>query len=96
MKHFVYILYSQKHDRYYVGESSDVKLRMTYHNGANVGGYTSKFRPWLLVLKLEVKDYSTARKIERHIKRQKNRRYTSLLIEDPIFRKQLIDKFSEE
>ena len=86
MPHFVYILYSSKRDRYYIGETRDVDTRLTYHNHLNQGGYTSRFRPWALVLQIEVDDYLIARKVERHIKRQKNLRYILALIHDPEFR----------
>ena len=70
MAHFVYILYSKKHDRYYVGESANVELRLKFHNELSTTSYTAKFRPWKLVLVMEATIYATARKVERHIKRQ--------------------------
>jgi putative endonuclease len=94
MSHFVYILYSPSHDRFYIGETSDVQIRLSFHNQLNQGGYTSKFRPWDLMLQMEVPNYSTARRIERYIKRQKNRRCIRALIDDPVYREKMIVKFS--
>jgi putative endonuclease len=34
--HFVYILYSSKHDKYYVGQTDDVERRLVKHNELSV------------------------------------------------------------
>ena len=94
MPHFVYILYSASHDLYYVGESSDVERRIVFHNYLSQTGYTSKFRPWKLLLQMELPNHSSARRLEKHIKKQKNRGIITLLHSDMEYRKALIKKFS--
>ncbi|HEX9804279.1 MAG TPA: GIY-YIG nuclease family protein [Candidatus Dojkabacteria bacterium] len=45
---YVYILYSEKLKKYYVGRSSDLKKRMIMHNNGSVP-FTSRGVPWELV-----------------------------------------------
>ncbi|MBL7789689.1 MAG: GIY-YIG nuclease family protein [Chitinophagales bacterium] len=46
--YYVYILYSEKHDKYYIGQTNDVKARIERHNNG-LENYTSKYIPWILV-----------------------------------------------
>ncbi|MEL6562082.1 MAG: GIY-YIG nuclease family protein [Bacteroidota bacterium] len=45
----MYALYSVKHDRIYIGATSNIKSRLKSHYYYSTKGYTSKFRPWKLV-----------------------------------------------
>jgi len=45
----VYILYSRKFDRTYVGFTTDLINRFHSHNHFSKKGYTVKFRPWEVV-----------------------------------------------
>ncbi len=46
--YYVYILYSENHDKYYIGQTNDVKARLErYNNGLE--NFTSKYIPWILV-----------------------------------------------
>ena len=42
----VYILYSKKFDKSYIGFTSDLISRFHSHNQFSNKGYTVKFRPW--------------------------------------------------
>ena len=79
MEYFVYILYSNKIDRYYVGFSSDVERRLFYHN-LGKKGWTKRGVPWKLVYKFKCKDKKHAMLVEKIIKSQKSRRYIEDLI----------------
>ena len=46
--YYVYILYSEKHDKYYIGQTDDVKARLERHNNG-LENFTSKYIPWILV-----------------------------------------------
>jgi hypothetical protein len=60
----VYILYSPSADKYYVGQTSDLDLRLQYHNELNPDSYTSKHRPWELVyIGVEVQGFAYAFKV---------------------------------
>lgn len=71
---YIYILYSNKSDIYYVGYTVDIERRLEEHNLISENSYTSKHRPWKLEAVFEVgNSRSVAMKIEKHIKKQKNR-----------------------
>ena len=45
---FVYILYSEKHRRSYVGQTNNVDSRLQQHNMGQVNS-TKPFRPWVMI-----------------------------------------------
>jgi putative endonuclease len=45
---YVYILYSELFDKYYIGQTNDVNARIVRHN-SGLENYTSKYVPWVLV-----------------------------------------------
>ena len=74
--YYLYILYSEKYDRYYVGQTNDPERRLEEHNSALKNSYTAKYRPWKMVGKFEIgPSLGVARKVENHIKRQNSRTY---------------------
>ncbi len=82
---YVYILYSEKIDRYYVGVSKDPDKRLRYHNLGKGGGkrcFTKRTGDWRIVWKCKFGDIRTAKKVETKIKKQKSRRYIEDLIGD--------------
>jgi putative endonuclease len=47
--HFVYIIYSKKIGKYYVGETSDIEQRLIQHNtGFYKGSFTKQSIDWEL------------------------------------------------
>jgi putative endonuclease len=81
MPFYIYILHSEKANKYYVGYSEDPWKRLTEHNTVEHSTYTSKFRPWQLKAVFYIgENESGAIKIERFIKKQKSR----LLLENLI------------
>ena len=92
---YIYILYSIKADKYYVGQTDNVERRLLEHNEISENSYTSRYRPWILKIKLPVGDSrSLALKVEKHIKKQKSRKYIEDIIERGSIQK-LIEKFSD-
>jgi putative endonuclease len=80
--YYLYILYSEKYDMYYVGQTNDLDRRMAEHNTGNKNTFTRKYRPWKLVKSFEVSDsLGRARKVENYIKRLKSRKYIEQLIQ---------------
>ncbi len=74
--HFVYILYSSKIDRYYVGQTYDVQARLVKHNtNYYENKWTAKGKPWVLYLSIECDTKAQALQIEGHIKKMKSRKY---------------------
>jgi putative endonuclease len=78
--YYIYILYSESSDRYYVGYTSDYKRRITEHNSSERDTYTSKHRPWILKALFECgQDEGTAKKMEVFIKKQKSRKLLEMM-----------------
>ena len=67
-RRFVYILRSQCDSaRHYVGMTSDVRLRLDWHNaGQNI--HTARNRPWHLVVTVEFPTQIEAYRFERYLK----------------------------
>ena len=71
---FVYILYSQKSSRYYVGQTADIQKRLERHNRGLVNSIMFG-KPWELILSLEVSNRKEAILLERKIKKRGAKRY---------------------
>ena len=80
MAHFyVYILYSNRRDRYYVGSCDNLEKRIVDHNSGR-SPYTKTGKPWVLKYHETHLNRSEARKRESEIKRKKSRKYIEYLI----------------
>ena len=71
---FVYILYSDKSSRYYVGQTANINKRLKRHNSGIVSS-TKNGVPWVLVLQLEVSSRAEAMILEKKIKKRGAKRY---------------------
>jgi putative endonuclease len=81
---YIYILYSQSADRYYIGHTDDLVRRIEEHNNIIKNSYTSKFRPWILKASFPVSESrGEARKIEFYLKKMKSRFLIEKLIMNP-------------
>ena len=76
---WVYILYSKKIDKYYVGACIDLDRRFYEHNLGR-SKFTSTGIPWELVYKEEWEDLVLAKQREMKIKKMKSRIYIQELI----------------
>jgi putative endonuclease len=76
--YFVYVLWSKRASRFYIGISESPDHRLQQHNQARTG-WTSRFRPWVLVYSERLADYREARKREIELKSQKGGRGFFLL-----------------
>ncbi|MFA6132096.1 MAG: GIY-YIG nuclease family protein [Patescibacteria group bacterium] len=74
-----YILFSEKHDRYYIGSTSDINTRLQRHN-AGATASTKPFRPWVLVYEEKFETKTEARKRENQIKKYKGGRAFKKLV----------------
>ncbi|MEI9921389.1 MAG: GIY-YIG nuclease family protein [Bacteroidota bacterium] len=45
----VYVLYSEAHNRLYIGYTSDLITRFRFHNHLAKKGFTVRFRPWHVI-----------------------------------------------
>ena len=79
--YYVYILYSVKFDKYYIGYTSSIERRLLEHNEISENSFTSKYRPWTLAAAFEIgSDRSLAMNIEKHLKKQKSKQYLRNII----------------
>ncbi len=70
-----YILYSEKFDKIYIGYTSDLVDRFKSHNIFSTKGYTSKFRPWIVIY-VEFSDSKTsAMQREKQLKSARGREF---------------------
>jgi putative endonuclease len=93
--HYVYIIYSQSADRYYIGETNNIKARIEQHNnGQFKGSYTTIAKDWALYFKISCENIVIARKIEKHIKRMKSRKYLENLLLYKDISDKLLEKYS--
>ena len=92
--HFLYIIYSEKADRYYIGECVNVEERLEEHrNHKYVGAYTTRAKDWILKLSVECRDRIHARKLEDYLKKKKSRRYLEYFMESCEIQKKVIEMF---
>ena len=80
---YVYILYSESADRYYIGHTDEPDRRLEAHNTVIKNSYTAKFRPWIRKACFEVSESrGEAKRVETYLKRMKSRKLIEKLIND--------------
>jgi putative endonuclease len=79
MPHFIYILYSEKTDHYYIGSCADIETRLQRHN-AGATFSTKHGRPWKVVYSETYDDKTKALKRENYLKSLKSRKFIEILI----------------
>ncbi len=76
---FLYIIYSNSKDRYYVGHSDNLLRRIPEHNAGQCKSTRSGI-PWILVYSKPFNSRAEAMKEEYRIKKMKSRKYIEKLI----------------
>ena len=76
----VYVLYSEKYDKLYIGCTSNLKQRLLSHNEFARKGWTVKYRPWKLIYSEELINKSAAMKREKELKSHKGRDFLRSLL----------------
>ena len=78
---YLYIIYSESADKYYIGHTSDPGRRLFEHNNNPRMTFTHKYRPWVLKVSFPVSEMrSDALRVERYIKKLKSRKFIEQLI----------------
>jgi len=72
MPHFLYILFSETRDRFYIGSCANIESRLIRHN-AGATPSTKTGRPWEVVYSEQFDSKAEALKRENYIKRMKSR-----------------------
>jgi len=71
----VYVLYSQSHNKIYIGQTEDIERRLFEHNNGLLSGYTKRYIPWETIYTEEYPSRSDALKREKQMKSQKGREF---------------------
>jgi len=75
----IYIIYSPRLDKYYIGYSADVENRLRKHN-ANSKGFSNLGKPWTLTYSELFESKKEAMDREKQLKNWKNRERLEALI----------------
>jgi len=71
----VYVLYSVKYDKIYIGFTTNLEQRILSHNELGKRGWTMKFRPWSLIHTEEFETRQQALLREKELKSGKGREW---------------------
>lgn len=92
---FVYILFSKKLNRYYIGFTSNLNQRLDFHhNDTQSRKFTYNAEDWILHFTLECKSKEQAMAIEKHIKAMKSKTYIQNLVKYPEIKHKLLSKYN--
>ena len=69
----VYVLYSPKFNRIYIGYTSNLEQRFISHNKLSKKGYTIRYRPWVIAFTEIYQDKEEAMRREKFFKTGKGR-----------------------
>ena len=64
---YVYIIFSETHSRYYIGQTKDLEDRMSRHNSGKEKS-TSPYKPWKFVCSIDKETRSEAMILEKKLK----------------------------
>jgi putative endonuclease len=80
----VYIIFSEKLNKFYIGTTDDFEKRLFEHNnGLNAKSFSFRGRPWTKHFVIDHLTSKTAYAIEKHIKSMKSSKYIENLIKYP-------------
>jgi putative endonuclease len=92
----VYILFSEKLNRFYIGQTQDIDTRIFQHNsGFFADSYTSIASDWKLKLTINCISRMEALKIETFIKKMKSRKFIESIISDNQKLNQILSKLRD-
>ena len=94
MEYVVYILFSKKLNKHYIGFTSNLDLRLEFHlSEEQTRKFTFNADDWVLVFKILCVNKKQAMLIEKHIKSMKSRKYIENLIKYPEISQKLLEKY---
>lgn len=81
--HYLYILYSDKISRYYIGESPDIVNRLEQHNAHYFKkAFTKAADDWEIVVSMQLNSRKDAIYLEKFIKRMKSKTFIQKIVKD--------------
>ena len=78
--YYVYALYSKECDKIYIGSTSDLAGRIKSHNDPRNRGWTSSYKPWVLIHSEILESKQEALRREKQLKSFKGREFIRSLI----------------
>jgi len=81
----VYILYAERFDKYYIGQTNSLEHRLVRHNEFELSNtFTAKYRPWVLKAWVDVgENRGDTVKLERRLKSLKSKKMIAFFAENP-------------
>ena len=76
----VYVLYSKSFQKIYVGFTSDLSIRLKYHNELSSKGWTKRYRPWVVAYVEEFQSKKDAMAREKELKSYRGREFIWKLV----------------
>ena len=95
MSFCVYVLHSEKLNRFYIGYTSNFEQRLDFHRTSASHKFTYSGGDWREFLKIECKSKLQAIKIESHIKKMKSKIYIHNLRRYPEMQEKLLKKYDQ-
>ena len=94
--YYVYILQSASLNKYYVGHTENVDLRLDQHNTKFFkNSWTAHSDDWIIFHTILCESKTQALKIERHIKNMKSRKYYFNLVQYSDIELKLKEKYKD-
>ena len=91
MSHFLYILFSDSKDKFYIGQTADVDFRLNLHNShAFEKSFTKIASDWVIVLNYECDSKYEAIYLETFIKKMKSKKFIQKTINDNTILKEIL------
>lgn len=91
--HFLYILYSEKLDKYYTGETPDPDIRLDLHNNHHFKkSFTNAADDWTIKLAFQTDSKENAVFLESFIKRMKSKKFIEKIIQNPSLLTEILEK----
>lgn len=81
MHYYIYILFSQSINRFYIGYSGDVTKRVKQHNENTSDKYTGRAKDWVIKAVFKTPTKSDAIVLERFLKKQKSSVFIEKIID---------------
>src|SRR5688572_2461545 len=76
----VYVLYSARFNKIYIGYTTDLESRFISHNELGIKGWTIRFRPWEILHTENFESKSNAMKREKQLKSAAGREFIWQLV----------------
>jgi putative endonuclease len=91
--HFVYVIYSEQANKYYVGETDNIELRLSKHNNHSYqDSFTKIAEDWKVVLLFNCVSREQAIRLEKFIKKMKSKVFIQKVIINPSILEDIISK----